>query len=154
EEAFAAIVARHGPLVLGVCRRLLVDPGDAEDAFQATFLVLVRRARSIGRREALGPWLFGVARRVALRSRARSPRRRDGDPPAPLASPPSPPPAPQAAPRAALDEEIARLPEASRRAVVLCLLEGRSYREAAESLRWTEAAVRGRLARARALLRD
>src|SRR5262245_28048807 len=76
EGAFEAILRRHGPMVLGVCRRILSDPHDAEDAFQATFLVLVRRAGSIGDRAVLGPWLHGVARRVAVRARVNARRRR------------------------------------------------------------------------------
>src|SRR5271166_478680 len=76
EAAFAALVARHGPMVLGVCRRALVDHGDVEDAFQATFLVLVRRARSVRAGDSLGRWLYGVARRVAAKARARSGRAR------------------------------------------------------------------------------
>src|SRR6516225_8722741 len=75
EIAFEAIVRRHGPLVLGVCRRILFDPQDVEDAFQATFLVLVRRATSIGRRERLANWLYGVAHRIAVRARAYAIRR-------------------------------------------------------------------------------
>src|SRR6516165_158170 len=70
EGAFAAIVRRHGPMVLAVCRRLLPDPHDAEDAFQATFLVLVRKASSLGRPERLGNWLYGVAYRTALKARS------------------------------------------------------------------------------------
>src|SRR4051812_19243367 len=76
EAAFAALVARHGPMVLGVCRRTLPDPADVEDAFQATFLVLVRRAGSVRAGDSLGRWLYGVARRVASRLRARDERRR------------------------------------------------------------------------------
>src|SRR4051812_37559107 len=75
EVAFAAIVARHGPMVLGVCRTLLADSHDAEDAFQATFLVLVKKAGSLGDRDVLGAWLYGVARRVALKARSQAARR-------------------------------------------------------------------------------
>src|ERR1700758_3394133 len=70
EAAFEALVARHGPMVLGVCRQLLRDPNDVDDAFQATFLVLVRKAGTLGRRDLLGNWLYGVAYRVALRARS------------------------------------------------------------------------------------
>src|SRR3954471_16279438 len=76
ESAFEALVARHGPMVLGVCRRVLDDPHAVEDAFQATFLVLVRKAGSLGERDAIGHWLYGVACRVALRARSESARRR------------------------------------------------------------------------------
>src|SRR5437899_8511093 len=76
EIAFEALVARHGPMVLNVCRRMLADQGEVEDAFQATFLVLVRRARQLGPRDAIGPWLHGVAARVALRARSEASRRR------------------------------------------------------------------------------
>src|SRR5205823_4827681 len=75
EEAFATLVRRHGPMVLAVCRRLLSDAADVEDAFQATFLVLVRKARSLGRPERLGPWLYGVAHRTALKARGLRARR-------------------------------------------------------------------------------
>ena len=75
EEAFAAIVQRHGPLVLNVCRRVLRGEQDAEDAFQATFLVLAKKAGSVGKREAVGSWLYTVARRIALAARARAARR-------------------------------------------------------------------------------
>src|SRR5438105_12708278 len=80
ETAFEALVSRHGPMVLGVCRRMLEDQADVEDAFQAAFLVLVRRARQLGPRDAIGPWLYGVAARVALRARAQAARRRRHEP--------------------------------------------------------------------------
>src|SRR5689334_4780900 len=76
ESAFEALVTRHGPMVLGVCRRMLGGSSEAEDAFQATFLVLVRRARDLGPRDAIGPWLYGVATRVAARARMQASRRR------------------------------------------------------------------------------
>ena len=80
ELAFEALVARHGPMVRGVCRRLLVDPHDADDAFQATFLVLVRKASQLRDPNRLGPWLHGVARRVAAKARTRSARHRHEPP--------------------------------------------------------------------------
>src|SRR5215467_758865 len=83
ESAFAALVRRHGPLVLGVCRRVLHDPDDAEDAFQATFLALARRAGSVGRRAALGTWLYQVAYHAALRVRKRTTARRQRERKAP-----------------------------------------------------------------------
>src|SRR5262245_10308338 len=76
EAAFAAILRRHGPMVMGVCRRLLQNPCDAEDAFQATFLILVRKAAAIARRELLANWLYGVAYNTALKARALNMRRR------------------------------------------------------------------------------
>ena len=154
EAAFAVLVARHGPMVLGVCRRALADPGDVEDAFQATFLVLVRRARSVRVGDSLGRWLYGVARRVAAKARARSGRARgrsaslEVEPAAPEVS------GDRVELLAALDEEVGRLPERYRAPVVLCHLEGLSHAEAAERLRWPVGTVSGRLSRARDLLRD
>ena len=75
EVAFEGLVARHGPMVMGVCRRMLADQTDADDAFQATFLVLVRRAHQLGPGDAIGPWLYGVAARVAMRARSEAARR-------------------------------------------------------------------------------
>src|SRR4051794_2609057 len=76
ESAFAGLLALHGPMVLGVCRRMLADAEDVEDAFQATFLVLARKARSLGPNDSVGPWIYGVACRVSLRARSESARRR------------------------------------------------------------------------------
>jgi len=150
ELAFEVLVSRHGPLVLGVCRRLLRDPGDVEDAFQATFLVLVRRARSIQQGAALGPWLYGVAYRVATRSRLMRARRREQE--ADLDDFAAPSPGDDTAwrdLRRVLDEELARLPEKYRAPLVLCYLQGLTHDEAAERLACPVGTVRSRLARGR-----
>jgi RNA polymerase sigma factor (sigma-70 family) len=156
EAAFAALVARHGPMVLGVCRRALADPGAVEDAFQATFLVLVRRARFVQAGDSLGRWLYGVARRVAAKARARSERSRVRV--AQLAVEPAGRDTNSAADRigllSALDEELSRLPEKYRAPVILCHLEGLTHAEAAARLRWPVGTVSGRLSRARGLLKD
>jgi RNA polymerase sigma factor (sigma-70 family) len=154
ETAFAAIVARHGPMVLGVCRRVLAEPHDAEDAFQATFLVLVRKARSIARRELLGPWLYGVAFRTARDARTRSARRRAKE--SQVSELPRAEPGGDFAGelRAVLDEELSRLPERHRKLVVLCDLEGVARKDAAALLGVPEGTVSSRLARARNLLRE
>ncbi len=152
EAAFEALVARHGPMVRATCRRALGDLDLADDAFQATFLVLVRRARSVRVGESLGPWLHAVARRVAAKARAvrgRSPAAVDPDR---LAAPDRDGPAPDLRP--VVDEEVGRLPERYRAPVVLCHLEGRTLAEAARLLRCPVGTVSGRLSRARGLLRD
>jgi RNA polymerase sigma factor (sigma-70 family) len=151
EAAFEALVRRHGPLVLGVCRRVLRHAHDAEDAFQATFLVLACKAGSIARRDALPAWLYGVAYRVASRARAAAERRRSreaelGDPAAPAAPPPD-------GPGADLDAEISRLPDAYRLPLLLCELQGRSRRDASRALGLPEGTLSSRLARGRDLLR-
>ena len=155
EAAFEGLVARLGPMVLGVCRRMLADPHDVDDAFQATFLVLVRRAASIRDRDLVGPWLHGVALRVARRARANSTRRaaveRLAVVPEAVAESESESGWPEL--RAMIDEEIDRLPEHHRWAVLLCDVEGLSREEAAERLGWTVNMVRGRLERARGRLR-
>ncbi len=154
EPAFSALVARLGPMVLGVCRRTLSDPRDVEDAFQATFLILVRRGATLRDRDHLAPWLFGVARRVATRARADSARRRSREgslPGDPVAEPGRDDHRVELA--RALVEEIDHLPGTLRGPVVLCCGEGLSYEEAAGRLHCTVPAVRGRLARARDRLR-
>ncbi len=154
EAAFEALVSRHGPMVLGVCRRMLGDPADVEDAFQATFLVLVRRARQLGPRDAIGPWLYGVAARVALRARSQAARRRRYEPIA-LEYPAVAPVSGWIDPDLGdvLDQELSRLPSKYRSPLVLCYLEGRTHEEAARELNWPVGTVKGRLARARDLMR-
>jgi RNA polymerase sigma factor (sigma-70 family) len=155
DAAFEALVTRHGPMVLGVCRRLLYDSRDVEDAFQATFLVLLRKAGALRDAEALGPWLHGVAYRVAARIRSKSSRRPSEE----LKGARSEAVEPacdleRSELRTLIDEEIRRLPEKYRRPVVLCYLEGRTHEEAARRLRCTAGSVRGRLDRARQKLHD
>jgi RNA polymerase sigma factor (sigma-70 family) len=150
EAAFVALVRRHGPMVLGVCRRLLGNADDAEDAFQATFLVLVRKAASLTARPVLGDWLHGVARRTALNARRAGARRRAKE--QAMARPGTQGEAIPDDWLPLLDEELGRLPEHYRLPIVLCDLEGKTRREAAERLGWPEGTVAGRLARGRALL--
>jgi RNA polymerase sigma factor (sigma-70 family) len=152
EDAFAALVRRHGPMVLGVCRRVLRNHHDAEDAFQATFLVLARRAATLRPRPSVGPWLYGVAYRTALGAAAGIARRQARerqvrDMPHPHVAPAEPPDW-----RPLLDRELSRLSERYRAAVVLCDLEGKTRKEAARLLGVPESTLVNRLARARALL--
>jgi RNA polymerase sigma factor (sigma-70 family) len=156
EAAFAALVARHGPMVLGVCRRLLNDPADVEDAFQATFLVLIRKAGVLGPKDQVGHWLYGVARKVALRARSDSSRRRSRERPfaALVASDGhAEDDVSLAELREVIDDELARLPASYRTAVVLCYLEGLTHEDAARQLGWPLGTVKGRLTRARDLLK-
>lgn len=154
QTAFAALVARHGPMVLGVCGRLLRDPNDVEDAFQATFLVLARKAWSLTSPHLLAPWLYGVARRTALEARLRAARRRARE--RPVVDAATPDPAVRAAwsdVRPVLDEEIAGLPERYRVPFVLCYLEGRTNGETARLIGCPEGTVASRLSWARQRLR-
>ena len=156
EVAFAALVARHGPMVLGVCRRILHDEHDVEDAFQATFLVLVSRAKAIRDGDLLGHWIYGVAHRVAVRARANAARRYVHEQNLTAARAGVEPPSRDGERRelrAVLDDELARLPEPLRAPLVLCHLEGLTHDEAARRLRWPVGTVRSRLARARDKLR-
>jgi RNA polymerase sigma factor (sigma-70 family) len=153
EEAFAALVRRHGPMVWGVCHRILRSLHDTEDAFQATFLVLARKGASVRPREFVGNWLYGVAYRTALRARSVNARRREKEK--------------ETVDRSAantaeeeswlellphLDRELDRLPEKYRLPVVLCDLEGRSRKEVAGQLKIPEGTLSSRLATARKLL--
>ncbi len=157
EAAFQALVARHGPMVLGVCRNILDRIHDAEDAFQATFLVLAKNAATLRDRRLVGCWLYEVAYRIALRARNRSERRRTQEMEAAemLAGEPGTESDPSWSElRPVLHEEVNRLPEKYRSAVVLCYLEGRTNEEAAALLDWPVGTVKGRLSRARDLLRS
>ncbi len=155
EAAITALVARHSPLVWSICHSISSDSHDAEDAFQATFLILVRRAGAIRRRETLAPWLHGVARRVAVRARkvARARRRYEIERGAEMKVTSKPDPTRQED-LEALHEEIDRLPEKYRAPVVLCHLQGRTHVEAAGLLKCPTGTVHIRLSRARELLRD
>jgi RNA polymerase sigma factor (sigma-70 family) len=153
EAAFAALLRRHGPMVLGVCRRLLRHEQDAEDAFQATFLVLARRAAAVAPPELVGNWLYGVAYQTARKARATRARRQSRERQV-TAMPEreAPRPGPWRDLRPLLDQELSRLPDTYRAVLVLCDLEGKTRKEAARLLGWPEGSVCGRLARARQLL--
>ena len=152
EASFEALVHRHGSMVLGVCRRVLGNEADSEDAFQATFLVLVRKAASIRSRSTVSNWLYGVAYNTALKAKAMNRKRRTREREAGES------PKREAAEEAwrevqdLLDTELSRLPDKYRVPIVLCELEGRTIREAALQLGWPQGTTATRLARGRALL--
>jgi RNA polymerase sigma factor (sigma-70 family) len=153
EAAFAALVRRHGPMVWGVCRRMLQNEEDAEDAFQATFLVLVRKAASVTPKEMVANWLYGVARHVALKARATAARRRGRE--KQVTAMPEPAREQQGLwddLRPLLDQELGRLPDKYRAVLVLCDLEGKTRKEAARHFNLPEGTVASRLATARGLL--
>jgi RNA polymerase sigma factor (sigma-70 family) len=153
QAALAALVRRHGPMVWGVCRRVLRNHEDAEDAFQATFLVLVRKAASIVPREMVANWLYGVAHQTALNARATAARRRERE--RQVTQMPEPAVAEQdlwADLQPLLDAELSRLPDKYRAVVILCDLEGKTRKEAARQIGVPEGTVAGRLARARGML--
>jgi RNA polymerase sigma factor (sigma-70 family) len=153
EAAFAALVTLYGPMVWDLCRSVLSDEHDAEDAFQATFLILVRRAGAIRRRDSIGPWLYGVARRVAVRAKATAARQRAREERgAEMIATPTDELA-QKEETEALHAEVDRLAEKYRSAVVLCYFEGRSHNEAARLLKCPVGTVSIRLSRAREQLR-
>ena len=150
---FEAIVHRHGPMVWGVCRRVLRDHHDAEDAFQATFLVLARKANSVMPREKLGNWLYGVAYQTAMKARAMRTKRRVRE------GQVTDMPEPEAVSQDHrddltewLDTELSRLPKKYRSPIVLCDLEDRTHKEAASQLGWPIGTVSSRLSRARSML--
>ena len=154
QDAFAALVQRHGPLVLGVCRRILRDADDADDAFQATFLVLVRRASSIARPHLLAHWLYGVARGTALAAKVRKAKQQEKDKQVVERATTDPTAAVMWADlRPVLDEEVGRLPERYRVPFVLCYLEGHTNEEAAQLIACPKGTVLSRLAWARKRLR-
>jgi RNA polymerase sigma factor (sigma-70 family) len=155
EDAFASLVRRHGPMVLGVCQRVLRHVQDAEDAFQAAFLVLVRKAPTLERPELLANWLYGVAYRTAQNARGRATRRGQHEREAVLmgAATNDPEPFGQEL-RQLLDEELHRLPEKFRAPLVLCYLEGKTNEEAARILGWPIGSMSFRLTRGRQMLRD
>src|SRR5579862_2150997 len=154
QAAFSALVHRHGPMVLGVCQRVLGDVHLAEDAFQAVFLVLVRRAASLGR-QPVGGWLYAVAHRIAAKARRQTAVRRG------LERRSSP--VESAEPldevtwqelRGVLDDEIALMPEKYRTPIVLCYFQGKSHQQAAKELGWPKRSLTSRLERGRELLRE
>lgn len=153
--AFGELLTRHGPGVWALCRRLTRTEADAEDAFQATFLVLAQNAARVRKTASVGSWLYGVASRITRKARSRADRTPD---PARLRTP-AEPPDPTAdlswgEVRAALDEELARLPDSLRAPLLLCYFDGMTQDEAAAELGWSARAVKDRVARGRALLRD
>jgi RNA polymerase sigma factor (sigma-70 family) len=153
KSAFEGLVERHGSMVLGVCRRVLRHAQDAEDAFQATFLVLARHPESIRQREALANWLYGVAFRTAMKAKRDTARRRNHEARLRDRTPPATPGQTWDDVQAVLDEEIQRLPESFRSAFVLCVLDGKTVPAAAAGLGVKEGTLSWRLARARQLLR-
>ncbi|WP_165234385.1 sigma-70 family RNA polymerase sigma factor [Aquisphaera insulae] len=155
EEAFAAIVARHGPMVMRVCRGVVRNASDAEDAFQASFLILVKKARSFAgvSRPDVGGWLHRVAYRVAIQANAAAARRHAQERKAAMAATAYGSPAESDEVTPAVHEELARLPESIRSALVLCELRGVSQPEAAAALRTSERTLRRRLAKGRERLR-
>lgn len=157
QDAFAALVERHGPMVLGVCRRIMHDSHDAEDVFQAAFLILARKASSLDSHASLAPWLYTVAYRLALRARRSAAKRNARERQVEIM--PAIAPATNADSawrdlRPVIDEELSRLPEKYRAPLVLCYLEGRTYEETARQLGWPKGTVAIRLARGRDILRQ
>jgi len=152
EAAFQAIVYRHGAMVYRVCWRVLQHPQDAEDAFQATFLVLAQKLRTVRKHASLASWLHGVARRVALKAKVQSAGRRRHEHEVSLPDRVPPDDVTWKELRSALDGELGELPEKWRLPLILCYLEGRTQDEAASQLAWSKSTLRRRLEEARAAL--
>jgi RNA polymerase sigma factor (sigma-70 family) len=153
EAAFAALVQRHGPMVLRVCHRVLHDAHDAEDAWQATFLVLARKATSVRKQASIGSWLHGVAFHTAANLRRHLTRRQARERATADRSPAANTETTWREVQLALDEELQRLPEQLRAPLLLCYLEGKTRDEAARELGWSPGTLRGRLQRGRDRLR-
>ena len=154
QSSFAVLVQRHGPMVVGVCRRILQHDQDTEDAFQATFVVLARKASSISKHNSVASWLYNVAFRIALRARAAKARRRTQE----MQSPPRTvdhefSDVIQCELRQVLDEEVQRLPEKYRAPILLCYLQGQTNEEAAALLDCPTGTLKIRLMRGREILR-
>jgi RNA polymerase sigma factor (sigma-70 family) len=157
EAAFAALVRRHGCLVLSACRRVLTEEADVEDAFQATFLVLLRKASLVRWQESIGNWLFGVAHRISVQARANALRRRCRESETILLRQRSDGESPELSWREALallHEELNRLPDKYRLPLLLCYLEGKTREETAQLLNCSAGSIKGRLERGRVLLRN
>jgi RNA polymerase sigma factor (sigma-70 family) len=153
QGAFAALVSRHGPRVFSVCTRVLKDRHAAEDAFQSTFLVLAQKAGTLGRPDAVGSWLYGVALRTALSARTDLPPPvRPPDPELQLADPSAQ--VAQEELRLVLDEELCRLAESERALLVLVYLEGKTHEEAADAMGYPRGSLSWRLTKARESLRS
>jgi RNA polymerase sigma factor (sigma-70 family) len=154
EAAFSLLMQRHGPMILGICRRLAADPHSAEDGFQATFMVLIREAAAIRKKESLAPWLHGVARRLVLKARAKAAaNRRREERTLPMASPDPLQELTVRELRSCLDEEIAQLPVKYQTPILLCYFEGKSYSQAAQEIGCPKSTFTNRLNRGLELLR-
>jgi RNA polymerase sigma factor (sigma-70 family) len=153
-DAFTALIERHGPMVLSVCRTVLREQHDVEDAFQNTFLALARRAATIQHSSTIGPWLHRVALRVAQKARFKAAQRRAREQVRSDLEPEDPYEPPDFSLVPLLREEVSRLPDYYRLPVELCYLEGKSNQEAATQLKCPIGTIKGRLSRARQALRD
>src|SRR5262245_52777748 len=138
EAAFEALVRRHGPMVLGVCQRILRNEADAEDAFQATFLVLARKASCVRPRGMVGNWLYGVAHNTARNAKAMNRRRRQKEREAGTMPKQAAPEEVWGELQALLDQELPALPDKYRAPIILCDLEGKTLREAARQFGWPQ----------------
>src|SRR5882724_9159976 len=152
EAVLTALVRRHGPMVYRVCWRVLQQEQDAEDAFQATFLVLAQKLHTVRKQDSLASWLHGVAQRVALKAKAQASLRRRHEEQASVSLPVPPDDVPWRELRTALDTELAQLPEKWRLPLILCYLEGRTQDEAATHLGWSRTTLQRRLGEACAAL--
>ena len=148
--AFEALVRRYSPMVFRVCLRIIRNHHDAEDAYQATFLLLARKAASLRARDMVANWLHGVALRSALKAKTLRVKKRERERPLGLADPAALPPDPDL--QSVIDLELSRLADVYRLPILLCDLEGKSIKRAAQQLGWPQGTVAGRLARGRKLL--